>query len=274
MSNSSLSSSFRKKVRFGLEQNERCKVAANTTVPASACWYDPQELIAFKKGAILQTHEIALSPVEADASYRRALTRVYQACVERADQEGNSNSKKQYSYRQTSVLNSKDQTDLTRVIGKSNSRSGLERTVMQCMKLDILKKRSSVVQATLEIQQAVPVAEMRASLLASTLEPLSRASRILAREMGLALERYHQQQQETAATIGNLEASALLKSPVRTVKPSLKSLNSLSAKLLLDSPVRSPKLKFQSSQSLSSLPSGSSNNRNTNKSGTCGLLFV
>jgi len=178
-------------VRFDESRNVCTKVAANAKY-ASVCWLGAVEMATYKKAALAQSQEIALSPSEAERSYRRVLTRVYKACCDASSSDATASTSKStisLSQVESSILSEKDQADLTRIIVKSNSRSGLERTVMERMKMDVLQRRKLVQKTCLSVQQAMDTIppNMRSTMIRQSMEPLSRQSRILAHELALAI---------------------------------------------------------------------------------------
>lgn len=170
----------RKQVTVDETRNVATRSAANAKF-AGACWYTPQELKFMQKSAVSQIQELVLSPSEAEKSYRRVLQRVYEACC--------SPDPRQLNNSKTSILSAKDSTDLTRIVVKSNTRSGLEKAVVKHLSGSL---RKQLVQTCLEVQstmKGIP-GTMRSTAIQQSLEPLSQPARLLAQELGRAQAQY------------------------------------------------------------------------------------
>ena len=171
----------RLKVRFS-EQIEKSKAAANAKQYA-VCWYTQEDLMAMKRSVAAHAQEIAMSPSETECSYRRTLKRIDAACTSASVED---------SLKYDSFLSLKDQTDFTRIVTKGNSRSGIEMSVMDAMKLDRVKRRRRHCLALLQIQQELrdlPLT-MKTAMIAQSLETLSRPARVFARELGRIQEAF------------------------------------------------------------------------------------
>ena len=173
----------RKRVSFALNRN---KEYANSTMTEDDCrtlWHTPYDFKKMKE----HTNTFAKQAMKQDKarsddqkSYSNIILRVYDQCC------------KVESEPQCNVLSNEDSRDLVYLVGKANSRTGLERVIVRDLAYDKRYRRNEIVRAVLKIQrQSInpdvingPVNE----LMHLACETISRPSRLFARQLAQALE--------------------------------------------------------------------------------------
>ena len=171
----------RKRVSFAESRNQEY---ANTMLNESECrtlWHTPYEFKKMKE----HTNLFAKQAVKQDRarsndvkSYSNIILRVYDACCN-ADCE-----------RQPGILGEEVEKDLTFLVGKANTRTGLERLIVRDLAYDKRFRRSEIVKNVLQIQAQTidPHSTDTADQMSVTCETISLASRLFARHLASALE--------------------------------------------------------------------------------------
>eukprot|EP00977_Amphora_coffeiformis_P030102 scaffold44673_cov229-Amphora_coffeaeformis.AAC.4 len=143
-------------------------------------WYTAFEFKCIKENAQKQAKEIWKSERRntSEDSYSKTLLRVYDLCCD-AQQETN-----------TSILSESDEASLATYIGKANTRSGLEKLCIREIAHDKRFRRGEIATAILTVQATHQhgSARSQAELLRRSSETITRASRLFARHMAMALE--------------------------------------------------------------------------------------
>lgn len=124
--------------------------------------------------------------VQMEGSYSNSLLRVYDACCE-ATQESAATSN-------SSILSPQDQQAFAHMIGKANTRTGLEKICIREIAYDKRQRRFEATDLVLHLQQQGRSSASAAALMALSCQTVSRASRLFAREMAVALATSLQQQ--------------------------------------------------------------------------------
>eukprot|EP00977_Amphora_coffeiformis_P014209 scaffold3931_cov172-Amphora_coffeaeformis.AAC.10 len=171
----------RKRVSFAESKNQEY---ANTTMSESECralWHTPYEFKKMKE----HTNLFAKQAVKQDRahsddnkSYSNIIIRVYDACCS-ANCET-----------QTGILSEEIEKDLIFLVGKANTRTGLERLIVRDLAYDKRFRRSESVKSVLKIQAQTidPHSTETGDRIRVTSEAISRASRLFARHLASALE--------------------------------------------------------------------------------------
>ena len=110
-------------------------------------------------------------------SYKKTILRLYDACCA-AEQETNE-----------SILSAEDQARFTEYIGTSNTRAGIEKLCIREIAHDKKYRRGELAQTVLALQASTTAGSRRsqAELIRLSSETISRASRLFARHMAVAL---------------------------------------------------------------------------------------
>jgi len=160
--------------------------SANGTVDVEVCWYDAQDFKGFKKSARTQSLECALNPSKGEHQYRSVLQTVFERCCDAQAPKAGDDDKNE-----PVALSPQDQQRFKRMITKSSSRCGLERTVLEGMKLNISGRRRRLVQMACHLSALGQGDDDdddddddAAEQLAQSLRELSWPSACWAREMG------------------------------------------------------------------------------------------
>ena len=172
----------RKRVSFAESRNVEYM---NLTVNEEECktlWHTPYDFKKMKE----RTNAFAKQALKQDKirsddekSYSNIILRVYDECCN-AECEA-----------QTNILSQDDQADLVYLVGKANSRTGLERVIVRELAHDKRFRRTEIVKATLKIQRQsidMHTSHVVSELIYMTCETISRPSRIFARHLAQALE--------------------------------------------------------------------------------------
>lgn len=166
-------------VAFDLTRNVE---HVNTQWSAEECplsWYTTLDYQQIKCLAQTQAKQIWTREKRntCENSYKNTILRAYDLCCE-AEQETHN-----------SILSADDQALLRDLVGKSNSRSGLEKLCIREIAHDKKFRRGEILQTVLALQASIKSGSRRsrAELVRLSSEGVSRASRLFARHMAVAL---------------------------------------------------------------------------------------
>lgn len=171
----------RKRVSFAESKNEGYANSVMNEAECRTLWHTPYEFKKMKE----HTHAFAKQALKQDRlradddkSYSNIILRVYAGCCD-ADCEAHNG-----------VLAEEEEKDLIFLVGKANSRTGLERLIVRELAYDKRFRRSEIVSAVLNIQAGTINAHdsQTAERMRLSCETISRASRLFAEHMATALE--------------------------------------------------------------------------------------
>ena len=128
----------------------------------------------FSKQALKQDRARA----DSDKSYSNIILRIYDECC-KVENECNT---------QASILGEADEKDLVFLVGRANSRTGLERVIVRDLAYDKKCRRQQIVAAVLKIQKRAYPSDATTEVTRLTCESISRPSRYFAKELAGALE--------------------------------------------------------------------------------------
>lgn len=155
---------------------------ANTQWSAEECpqsWYTTLDYQQIKSLAHTQAKQIWTREkrITCENSYKNTILRAYDLCCEAEQDTDNS------------ILSADDQALLRDLFGKSNSRTGLEKLCIREIAHDKKFRRGEVLRAVLTVQASTKAGSRRsrAELVRLSSEGISRASRLFARHMAVAL---------------------------------------------------------------------------------------
>ena len=158
-------------------------VAANAKY-ADRCWFTAPELDAFKKDVVLLSKHLQKSNAATECNYRRVISSVFSVC---------GSVPHEVDTRKASILCPADRADLRKNLEKSLERMGLDRITVRVILEDGRQRRQRMAEELRILQQEHASSssssswEERAEAIRQAMEPLSRPSRLFAREMGRAL---------------------------------------------------------------------------------------
>ena len=142
-------------------------------------WYSALDYQAIKTTAHAQAKQVWVREkrLNLENSYKNVILRAYDCCCD-VEQETDG-----------SVLSADDQAMFAEIMGKSNSRTGLEKICIREIAHDKRYRRGQIVEAVLALQASSKAGSRRArtELIRLASESISRASRLFARHMAVAL---------------------------------------------------------------------------------------
>lgn len=170
---------------------------ANTMMSAEECknlWYTSLDFQRTKEHA----HQFAKQAFAQDKlreddeqSYSNIILRVYGECCEAESEPSQHECDNGTGSNSDSILEEQDENDFIFLIGKANSRSGLERVIVRDVACDKRYRRQEIVLQVLKVQyqcRGTCSYYSMSELIRSSCEALSRPSRLFARQLGSALK--------------------------------------------------------------------------------------
>lgn len=178
-----------KRVTFAESKNVEYRNTVMNNEECKSLWYSAFDFQKIKD----RTHQFAKQALLQDKqregddqSYSNIILRVYGVCCE-ADCDLFTTA----SSSQSCILDEEDENAFVFLIGKANSRAGLERVIVRDLACDKRFRRSEIVLSVLKLQQPchnICSKYSVAELMRLTCESVSRPSRLFARQLGAALE--------------------------------------------------------------------------------------
>ena len=171
----------RKRVTFAEHKNFEYPNRIMNSRECKTLWYTPfdfqkmkENVNTFSKQALKQDRARA----DSDKSYSNIILRIYDECCN-VENECNT---------QASILGEADEKDLVFLVGRANSRTGLERVIVRDLAYDKKCRRQQIVAAVLKIQKRAYPSDATTEFTRLTCASISRPSRYFAKELAGALE--------------------------------------------------------------------------------------
>ena len=168
----------RKSVSFATVEHVILPKGAANSKYSNRCWYTQDELKAFKLEVVKITKRLSENNAEANLSYLRVMTKVYQSCCDANGDQDNF------------FLSKKDRKDFQKCVANSNSRAGLECLIVPSMKQDLKQRRQVILKEISTMQDGTcnMPASLRNDMIRRCVEPLSLPSKLFALEKARAIQ--------------------------------------------------------------------------------------
>lgn len=167
-----------KSVSFAAVEHVILRKGAANSKYSNRCWYTQDELKAFKLEVVKITKRLSENNAEANLSYLRVMTKVYQSCCDANGDQDNF------------FLSKKDRKDFQKCVANSNSRAGLECLIVPSMKQDLKQRRQVILKEISTMQDGTcnMPASLRNDMIRRCVEPLSLPSKLFALEKARAIQ--------------------------------------------------------------------------------------